>query len=232
MKLYRVNEVICNSQFTKRFIDNEYGVNSRVIYPPIDVTNIKPRKKENVILSVGRFSQLTQAKRQDVLVSSFKRLYVKGGKKWRLILAGGIEVGADKYLKRLRNMIADYPIEIIESPDYKKLLSLYGKAKIFWSASGYGIDEEKEPLKVEHFGIAVVEAMAAGAVPLIYNAGGHKEVIKDDKNGYLWKKGQLAKLTGVLIKDKEKLRLLANKAYKDSKKYSYGKFKKSFESIL
>jgi len=232
MKLYRINEVICNSHFTKRFIDNEYGVNSRVIYPPIDVSNIKPRKKENVILSVGRFSQLTQAKRQDVLISSFERLYVRGGKKWRLILAGGIEVGADKYLKKLKNMIIDYPIEIIESPDYKKLLSLYGKAKIFWSASGYGIDEEKEPLKVEHFGIAVVEAMAAGSVPVVFDAGGHKEVIRDDKNGYLWKKGQLAKLTEVLIRNKEKLRLLADRAHEDSKKYSYEQFKKSVEDIL
>jgi len=232
MKFYRINEIICNSHFTKRCVDSEYGVNSRVIYPPIDVANLKPRKKENVILSVGRFSQLTQAKRQNVLIASFKRLHDRTNKNWRLILAGGAEVGADKYIKKLKNMIAGYPIEIIESPDYKKLLSLYGKAKIYWSASGYGIDGEKEPLKVEHFGITVVEAMAAGAIPIVYNAGGHREIIRNNENGYLWKKGQLIKLTEIIIKDKGKLRSLANRAHKDSKKYSYGKFKNNVESIL
>jgi glycosyltransferase involved in cell wall biosynthesis len=232
MKLFRINEVICNSHFTKRFIDKEYGVNSRVVYPPIDIESIEPRKKENVILSVGRFSQLTQIKKQDVLITSFKRLHDKCGKGWRLILAGGAEIGADKYLEKLKKMITDYPIEMIKSPDYKKLLSLYGKAKIFWSASGYGADEEKEPLKVEHFGMTVVEAMAAGAVPIIFNAGGHREIIKDGKNGYLWNKGQLVKLTEKIVKDGENLKSLANNAYKDSKKYGYERFKKSIESIL
>jgi len=232
MKLYRINEIICNSQFTKKFIDREYGVESTVIYPPIDIKNIKPRKKENVILSVGRFSQLTQAKRQDVLINSFKKLHEKLGKQWRLILAGGVEVGAEKYLKKIMKMVEGYPIEIIQSPSYNQLLSLYGKAKIFWSASGYDIDEEKNPLGVEHFGMTVVEAMAAGAVPLVYNAGGHKEIVIDGENGYLWKKGMLIRLTERLIKNKVTIQLLVNNAINDSKKFGYDRFKKDFIEVL
>jgi glycosyltransferase involved in cell wall biosynthesis len=55
MKLYRINNIICNSYFTKEFIDKEYGVDSQVVYPPVDVEEIKPRKKRNTILFVGRF---------------------------------------------------------------------------------------------------------------------------------------------------------------------------------
>ena len=61
MKLWRVNSVVCNSEFTKRFIDREFGVNSVVVYPPVDTVSFKPkRKKENKIVYVGRFSALTQ----------------------------------------------------------------------------------------------------------------------------------------------------------------------------
>src|SRR3972149_10879525 len=34
MKLYRINRIISNSYFTKSYIDREFGVKSKVIYPP------------------------------------------------------------------------------------------------------------------------------------------------------------------------------------------------------
>src|SRR3989338_7818187 len=65
MKFFRIDKIICNSYFTKSFVDSAYGVDSFVIYPPVDALQFKPGKKENLIISIGRFSQLTQAKRQD-----------------------------------------------------------------------------------------------------------------------------------------------------------------------
>ncbi len=165
MKLFRINSIVCNSKFTKKYIDKEFGVKSIVIYPPVDVEKLKPKRKENLIISIGRFSQLTQAKRQDILIRAFKKIYDFGFRDWKLILAGGVEVGVTDYVKNLRGKAKGYPIEIIESPSWKAIRKMYGKAKIFWSASGYGIDEKKEPKRVEHFGITVVEAMAGGAVP-------------------------------------------------------------------
>ena len=32
-----IDQVVCNSRFTKKFIDQEFGVNSVVLYPPVDV---------------------------------------------------------------------------------------------------------------------------------------------------------------------------------------------------
>ena len=188
MKFYRIEKIICNSYFTKRHIDKEYGVKSVVIYPPVDVNKIKPRTKENLIVSIGRFSQLAQAKRQDVLVRAFKKLYDSGFREWSMFLAGGTEVGVKDYVDKLRHKSKGYPIKIIEGPDWTKIRSFYGRARIFWSASGYGIDEKTEPGRVEHFGITTVEAMAAGAVPIVFSAGGHKEIIADSENGYLWKR--------------------------------------------
>jgi glycosyltransferase involved in cell wall biosynthesis len=233
MKLFRINQVICNSYFTKGFIDKEYGLKSMVIYPPIDVQKIRPKRKENIILAVGRFSQLTQAKRQDVLVEAFKKLVKNGLNDWQLILAGGVEVGAKDFLIKLEKKIRGYPIQILKSPVYKDLIELYGKAKIFWSASGFDIDEIKEPSKVEHFGISVVEAMAGGAVPLVVNAGGHKEIIDEGSTGFLWsKKGELVKKTKMLVENNELLHQISTKAIAASNVYEYERFAEEVEEII
>ncbi|MBU4190339.1 MAG: glycosyltransferase, partial [Candidatus Thermoplasmatota archaeon] len=55
-------------------------------------------------------------------------------------------------------------------------------------AAGFGVDEEKEPEKVEHFGITTVEAAAAGCVPVVIRKGGQPEIVKEGINGLLWEK--------------------------------------------
>ena len=233
MKFFRINKVICNSLFTKGFIDEEYGVDSIVIYPSINTTGNITKKKENVILYVGRFSELTQRKGHDVLIDVFRKQFDKNFAGWRLVLAGGVEVGASNYLKKIKKLSTGFPIEIYESPSYTKLASLYSKAKIFWSASGYGIKEEKEPKRVEHFGISVVEAMASGAVPIITDAGGHKEIIKNSVSGYLWKsKNELVKFTTKIIEDRKLFAELSINSRKASNIYSYENFRKKVESII
>jgi len=221
MKLFRINKIVCNSIFTKKIVDKEYGVESLVIYPPVDTVAIKPKRKENLILFVGRFSQILQNKGQEILVKAFKKMYDSGLKEWKLILAGGVEIGVGGYLEKLRKTAFGYPIEIIESPDFKTLRDLYGRAKIFWSASGFGEDENKNPEKVEHFGITVVEAMAGGSAPVVYKAGGHKEIIIGGENGVIWStSADLIKKTQGLITNPKSLRKIALNAVKSAEKYS------------
>ena len=232
MKLFRIGKVICNSSFTKAIVDKEYGVKSLVIYPPVDVTKIKPKRKENIILYVGRFSTLFQSKRQDILIKTFKR-FCKEFKDWKLVLAGGIEVGEDGSLGKLEKLSLGYPIEIVKSPPFKEIKKLYGQAKFFWSAAGFGVNEKKEPEKVEHFGITTVEAMAAKAIPFVFDAGGAKEIIKDSENGYLWKRtAGLLKNTRQAITTKGLLKKLSEEAHKNAQHYSYERFKREITDLL
>lgn len=233
MKLFRIDRIICNSNFTKRVIDKEYGVESIVIHPPVPVEKIRPKRKENVILSVGRFSQLKQSKHQDILVKAFKKMVEGGLSDWKLVLAGGADIGVGDYVDKLRKMADGYSIEIMKSPDFKTIKELYGKSKIFWSASGFGENDDKNPEKVEHFGIVVVEAMAAASVPIIYNAGGFKETVTDGKNGYLWNSvSGLTKKTTFLIKHPKDLRIISKNARASSGDYSEERFFREVSALL
>jgi glycosyltransferase involved in cell wall biosynthesis len=234
MKLIRVSKVVCNSHFTKKIIDQEFRVKSEVLYPPVDVEKIKPKRKENTILFVGRFSQLKQSKNQHVLITAFKK-FLKKHSNWKLVLVGGVEIGGEEYFQRLNREIEGYEenITLVKSPTYKELLDYYGKAKFFWSAVGFGIDENKDPEKVEHFGITLVEAMSAGCVPLVFRAGGYKEIISEG-SGLFWKKEkELVDLTEKLINGPYlKLKSVSQNAVARSKIFSYNNFSTNFLKLI
>lgn len=233
VKLKRIHHIVCNSEFTKKWIDQEYGVYSKVVYPPVDVGKIKPLRKGNVILYVGRFSTLQQRKGQAVLIEAFQELCDEGFKEWKLVLVGGSDVGAGGLVDKLRERIKRYPVEIIENPAHAKLKTVYGQAKIFWSAAGFEIDEEEEPEKVEHFGISIVEAMSAGCVPVIVDKGGHQEIVSDKENGYLWGSiGDLKRATLKLAKDDQTRARIARKAQARAKTFSIQIFEAKMLGII
>ncbi len=234
MKLFRVKKIICNSKFTKKVIDKEYGVDSVVLYPPVATDLYKPKRKANQICYVSRFSNLTQNKGHEVLINEFKKLAKnKKFEDWKLILAGGSEVGATEYLKKLKIMSSGYNIEFFESPSVEVLKDVFGKSKIFWSGAGFEEDEIKNPERVEHFGITLVESMSAGCVPVVYKAGGPKEIIDDGKNGFLWQnKNELVTITKRLVNESGILRNMSKEAVDLSKKYGYEEFKREVIKII
>lgn len=183
LKITTNHHIVCNSKFTKSYIDKEFKVNSKVIYPAVETNPIDSLKnKQDIILSVGRFDNLMQSKRQDVLIEAFKKNKFKD---WKLVLAGGVLHGQG-YVNKLKSMSEGFDIEILTNITHKKLESLYQQSKIFWHAAGFGLDIESNPQKAEHFGISTVEAMSSGLVPVVFSGGGLKEIITN-KTGYLWK---------------------------------------------
>lgn len=233
-KFSRIDKIVVNSLFTKKIIDEEYKVNSVVVYPPVDVESFNSdSSKDKIILSVGRFSQLKQSKNQHILVEAFSSAYEDEFLGWKLVLAGGSEVGGEDYVEWLRSLSHDLPIEIIENPDFEKIRTLYSRASIFWSASGFGVDKKVNPEKVEHFGITVVEAMASGAVPIVFDAGGHKEIVDYGKNGFLWNnKEELIKFTRKVIDDKDLFLKMKNASIKKSADFSYKVFSDRIKSLI
>jgi glycosyltransferase involved in cell wall biosynthesis len=225
--------VVCNSYFTKKFIDKTYGVDSLVVYPPVDTKAFKPAKKQNMILSVGRFVDFLHAKRQDILIEVFKKMVDEGLAGWQLNLVGGAIDEEGEYLKKLKKLISGYPIKLIVNATFSQLQTLYGETEIFWHAAGFGVKEEIYPERMEHFGITTIEAMSGSAVPIVFRGGGLPEVVSSEKTGFLWQtKEELQKVTWKLIRDEGLRRGLAERALKQAKKFSKSKFIKTMEKVI
>lgn len=235
IKLLFVKKIFCNSYFTKYLIDKKLNVSSKVIYPPIKIKK-SSIKKENIILHVGRFDvdrNGSNYKKQDVMVNVFKQMMDGGLKDWKFILIIGIKNEDKDRLNKLRQISKGYSIEIMENPSNKILWENYSKAKIYWHATGFGENLEKHPERAEHFGISTVEAMGAGTVPVVINAGGQKEIVEDGRNGYLWDTLEDFILkTNNLIKDEKLLKRISIGAVKRSKIFSGDRFCNELKSII
>lgn len=228
-KLSRFQTILCYSQYVAEFIRRRIHRNAIVLNPPIAVPRFSKKKKENIILSVGRFFPWLHSKRQDILVDVFKKMYESGNLgNWKLILAGSVDKGAQSYYADIKKKASGYPISIINNASFNNLVDLYQTAKIYWHASGFGADLINYPQNAEHFGITTVEAMSYGCVPVVFKAGGQIEIINSSKYGFLWEsEGELIKRTLMLIKDNKTLISMSQDAIERSKNFSISEFKKN-----
>lgn len=236
IKLSRVKDIICNSKFTKSYIDKKFQIQSKVIYPPVDFLQNGNVIKENVILHVGRFGVSREGvnyKKQDIMISAFKHMVQKGFSGWRFIMVISVRDQDKEKSSKLKELAKGYQIEIIENPSHEELAKLYCQAKIYWHASGFGEDIEKYPEKTEHFGIATAEAMGAGAVPVVINAGGQPEIVEDGESGFLWKTlEELENKTARLAKDESLIKKMAKSAKERSKIFSGERFCHEIEKLV
>lgn len=233
LKMFGV-KVICNSEYTKEFIDKEFNIDSLVVYPPVETEKFLPMKKDKLILTVGRFSSSSQLKRHDLLIDAFKDLLKSGVKGWRMVIVGKAEdAGSIKIISGLRSKIKGLPVAIKNDLEHERLKYLYGRASVYWHAAGFGADLGKFPEKAEHFGISTVEAMAAGAIPFSFAAGGQLEIIDDGVNGFLWRnKSELISLTKKVISDEKFRNRISQLAIIRSKYFSSDNFCRKINELF
>ncbi|KKT55394.1 MAG: Glycosyl transferase family 2 [Candidatus Collierbacteria bacterium GW2011_GWB1_45_35] len=231
LKTVFVRKFVYNSEFTRNVLEKNLQKDKGfVLYPPIDTESFKSGKKENLILSVARFDSPSHSKRQDALIESFKILSGKT-KGYKLILAGGL-IGDEATIKKLKNLAKGLSVEFITNPDFNELKKLYSQAKFFWHAAGYEINEQTDPEKVEHFGMATVEAMSAGCIPLVINKGGQKEIITENSGVLCNTPDEIASATQHLIKNLQALEAMSKGAIARAKTFSISEFNKKLTSLL
>lgn len=236
IKLAFVKKIFCNSNFTKDLIDRKFNIKSDILYPPVNLHVVKDMEKENVILHIGRFnvdSYGANYKKQDIMIDFFKKMVDKGLRDWKLKLILGVKDEDEKKLNKLKKMAEGYPIELLINISNQDLWKYYSKAKIYWHATGLGEDLQKHPEKAEHFGISTVEAMGSGAVPVVFNAGGQREIIENNESGYLCDSMEdFISKTEALIKNEDLLKRMSINSVRRSGKFSGDRFCREVKEII
>ena len=167
------------------------------------------------------------------MIDAFKKLVDHGIYDWKFVIAAGVKDQDKKEFNEMVKSAKNFPIEFLINKNNEELLELYGKAKIYWHASGYGEDLEKHPEYAEHFGISTVEAMRGGAVPVVIDAGGQKEIVENGKSGYLWSDLEdLIDKTNNLINNAQLWQKISEETSQRSQKFIGDRFCKDIKNII
>lgn len=170
---YSVDIGICNSTWTYNHIKSIWSKNENIgiIYPPcsteklIKESNELDLKREDNIVALAQFRP---EKRHDLIINEYSKYLRQNPKiQLNLILIGSIRNEQDeKYVESLKKLANDLniPSDKIEF----KLNLKFNKVVEILNASKFGLNA----MWNEHFGIAVVEYIANGLVPIVHASAG------------------------------------------------------------
>lgn len=227
-RLDSYSSIISISEYTRRWTHRWWGCDSQIIYPPVEVEAAEMRKK-NSIVAVGRFDEM---KRQREMVETFNKMSgSQGAEGWRLECCGN--PSNEGYYAALRNAAGGMAVEFVVGAERAEIKRRLAGSKIFWHAAGYGVDEQQSPERLEHFGIATVEAMAAGCVPVVIGKGGQPEIVEHGVSGFLWNDlDQLEEYTLRLMRDETLRERMSHEAQRRALVFSKEQFLSRFRALL
>ncbi len=205
----RPDQFVTISEYAREQIKKYYGREAVVIHPPVEVDDFKKgagaEKKDYFVVT----SRQVNWKRIDLAINACMMT-----QRYLIVIGEGPE---NKRLKKLA-----------EGSKHIKFLKLMNKEKL----AGY-LAEAKGYLfpSIEPFGIAPVEALAAGCPVIAYNVGGAKDYVKDGKNGLLFEE-QSAKCLAEAILAFEKMKFVPEKVSKSVEEFSAERFDMKLRKLV
>lgn len=214
----KVTRICSISEYTKRLVKKFLGRDSTVIYPSVDIELFVPAEvKENIILCVLRYQ--SNYKLED-MIDRFYRLETD----FFLYLVGGLAEKDSWYYKFLERKTKSHKkVKLFANVDFKTLLELYSKAKLFWYPIG------------AYFGIAVAEAQSAGlpVIALDPHCTGPSEILIEGETGYVVDNfDEFVNKTQTLIEDSTKLHEMSKNARRNAiERFDLKIFRKKFIAL-
>ncbi len=201
-----IDIMIANSTVTQQRIKEYYGRASTVVYPPV---------------SVDRFTPPPKTHRSGYIIWGRHVPY----KRFDLAIKAANELGA--------------PLTIVGSgPDTDRLKSLAGPTVTFTGrVSDEKLIELAQSAKAflfpgeEDFGIAAVEALAAGTPVIAYAKGGALDIVQDGESGVLFEEQTVDSLRDAILRF-ETLHFLPATLHRKAKRFDKGLFATKIKKIV
>jgi len=165
--------LLTNSSFSRDVIRRYIRSDALVVYPPVEVDDYlkvsKNLDREDAVISISRFSP---EKNLHLIPFIAKQLpdisfYVIGS------VRGSRSV---EYYNRVLTLIKSMSLKNVKlypNASYEKKLEILSRCKVFLHLMPY-----------EHFGIAVVEGMASGCIPVVHKSGGQwLDIVREGRYG-------------------------------------------------
>jgi alpha-1,2-mannosyltransferase len=159
--------ILTNSRFTRDAVREAYpDIDPHILHPPVDIDRFslayRSHSRERQVLVVSRFSPEKQ------IENAIRVAKLLGGN-INFEIIGSLLPANKLYFNSLQKMIQDYGLEnkvrLTPNATNEELLDAMSTSTVYLHTM-YG----------EHFGVSIVEAMAAGLVPVIPSYGGCSEV--------------------------------------------------------
>jgi glycosyltransferase involved in cell wall biosynthesis len=236
LKSYSV--LSANSDFTRGWVQHRWGGGDRweVWHPPVTLipASGESEVRAREILGVGRFVH-EGYKMQREMAAWFGDLS-RQVDDVRLTLAGNCSQrpGDSEYVDEICTSAAaaNLNVRLLVNAPLSELHDAYRRARIFWHAMGYGVDDS-HPENCEHFGMTTVEAMSAGCVPVVVDRGGQAEIVEHGISGFRWKTpGELLDYTRRLLGDDELWKRMSLAAQERAKSFSREQFERRLTTVI
>jgi glycosyltransferase involved in cell wall biosynthesis len=212
-RVNHIDRLLAVSDFTRQFVKEKWGRESTTLYPPcpIDLYNNLQIPKQDLVITVGR---MAPEKRMGLFLEMARRL-----PNVTFAIIGSISAEKSSYYDSLK-AAAPSNVSFIVSP-LRKVRELLGKAKVYVHCA-----------RNEHFGITIVEAMAAGCVPVVNDSGGPREIVSDDV-GYRWSHiDEAVARVAALVKDDDVRRHLSKGAASRATQFGPDAFELGIGKVL
>ena len=217
--------ILTNSRFNREVIRRELGLNALILYPPVNVDEFRAlvysSNREDLVVTVSRFRP---GKVLEV-VPRVARL-VKDAK---FLIVGSKSEGYEEVVEALRRIIGelgvDDRVELRIGGSRSEVLEALGRARVYLHTQPY-----------EAFGIAVVEAMAAGCVPVVPEVGGPWSDLLAERQGlygYSYRNvEEAAREVKAVIKDRNLWEKISERAVKRAEKFDAVVFREKVVHLI
>ncbi len=235
--VHSYHHFLCISEYARAYTHHRWGegLSTHVVYPGVDPSPLPSLSRTTDILAIGRFNWSGHRKNQGALLDAFEELLELLPKGWRLVLLGKLNRLGNNLspFEELQSRCAHLPVALEVDVSEGRKRALLARASLFWHGTGVGKTEPAEAYQMEHFGLAVVEAMQAGVVPLCYYRGGPREIIEHGQSGFLYRDLEELKTLTLALVAREQLRnSMGARAKERARRFTRGEFNRKLEAFV